>query len=53
MRGWKAETWHAGGRGQGEANGQGGDEPPHVECGQGQVQVPQVNLLGLGEAPEG
>ena len=41
----KAEIWHVGGFGHDKANGQGGDDPPHVERGQGHVRVPQVPLL--------
>ena len=52
-RAQKAEIWHVGSLGQGKGNGQGRSEPPHVECGQGQVGVPQVPLLSHWKVPEG
>ena len=49
VRDWKDKIWHAGGLDHWKDNGQGGGEVPHVESGQGHVQVPQVPLLSQGK----
>ena len=51
--GWKTEIWHVVGLGHGKACDQASGVQHRHGRGQGRPQVPQVHLLGLGEALEG